>query len=68
MEFVCCKIRFTFWDGKKIYVVHFAPGVNKWYVFDGDVETNALESYDSPKKEKINYDSALYYLTEFLNK
>ncbi len=64
---ICCKIRFTFWDGKKTYTVHYQPGVDMWYIFDEDTDSDALAQYKPGKKEKVTHDQALYYLTEYLN-
>lgn len=68
-QFVCTKVRFAFFNGRKIYTVEYTPGLHMWFVFDEDMETNCLAKYELGKKEKaiLSQDAAWAYLDRYLN-
>lgn len=68
-EFVCSKVRFKFWNGKKIYTVEYAPGLRMWFVFDEETESDCLAKFELKKREKVvcNYDKARYYLNTYFD-
>jgi hypothetical protein len=67
-EYVCTKVRFTFWDGKTLYTVEYTPSLRTWFIFDGDTESGCLEKYPLGKKDKAicNHTTAEEHLNKFL--
>jgi len=51
--FVCTKIRFTFFDGEKVYTVEYSPSIRQWYIFEGDGWWDSLENFQLGKNEKV---------------
>ena len=58
----CTKIRFTFFNGKKVYTVEYTQSLISWFVFDGNEESNCLEEYKLTKNGKVDYETARGYL------
>lgn len=68
-EFVCTKVRFTFFNGKKHYTVQYSPALRMWFVFDEDMESDCLAKFELKKREKVvcNQDKARWYLNTYFD-
>jgi hypothetical protein len=69
MDFVCVNARFKFWDGKLTYTVEYAYGINSWFVFEGQKESDCMFSKKiNPAKSKSpNRSEAEDILIEYLD-
>lgn len=68
-EYVCVDARFYFFDGKNRYTVEYAFGLNKWFVFNDRLQTDAIyikEDFRS-KLNNINIESAEQILMQYLD-
>ena len=68
-EYVCTRVRFTFWDGKVLYTVEYCPSLRMWFVFWDNAETNCLAKYTLGKNEMpvCTQDKAHEYLNNYFN-
>lgn len=68
MEYVCTDARFKFFNGKKIYTVHFAYGVSTWYVFEDEKDSDALwwKKIKPSEHRSPNHSNAEDILEEYL--
>lgn len=68
-EFVCTKVRFTFFNGKKHYTVQYSPALRMWFVFDEDMESDCLWKFELKKRDKVicNSDKARNMLNAYFD-
>lgn len=68
MEYVCVNARFLFFDGRNRYTVHYAYGLNTWYVFKDEMTENALwwKKINPSKNKSPNRIEAENILEEYL--
>jgi hypothetical protein len=66
-QFVCPKVRFQFWNGKKIYTVMYSVALRTWYVFDEETEEYCLAKYEVGQtgENPIDLESASDYLNQY---
>jgi len=68
MNYQCVSARFLFFNGKNRYTVHYAYGIQTWYVFEDDKESDALynKKIQPLKSKSPNRDEAETILFEYL--
>lgn len=69
-EYLCISSRFLFFDGKNRYTIEYTFGLEKWFVFKDDMQTDAVYFREDKriKFDKVNKYAAQEILSEYLQK